>query len=133
MSKPVAIAVQTFRAPPEQVYDAILDPAMIARFMFGERLREEEILHIRNEPKVGSAFSFKVRCGGQVIEHVGRYLELDRPRSIAFTWALADHRNQPALAAAQGALASDLCAAIVRICLRAGEIDQIRRGYPNRP
>ena len=42
--KPTAIAVQTFRVPPERVYEAILDPKMIARFMFGPLLREEEIL-----------------------------------------------------------------------------------------
>ena len=52
-AKPTAIAVQTFKVPPQRVYDAILDPAMIARFMFGPLLREEEILHIHNEPKVG--------------------------------------------------------------------------------
>ncbi|MEP7209529.1 MAG: SRPBCC family protein, partial [Alphaproteobacteria bacterium] len=93
MSKPAAVAVQTFKAPPERVYDAVLDPAMIARFMFGPLLREEEILHIRNEPKVGGAFSFKVRRGETEIDHVGKYLELDRPRRIAFTWAVAPDKQ----------------------------------------
>lgn len=89
MANPTALAVQSFTAPPERVYDAILDPAMIARFMFGHLLREEDIVHIRNQPKVGGAFSFKVRRAGIEIDHVGRYLELDRPRRIAFTWAVA--------------------------------------------
>jgi len=93
-SRPAAIAVQTFAVPPERVYDAVLDPEMIARFMFGLLLREETILHIHNEPVVGGAFSFKVRRtmqdGSEVeIDHVGRYLELDRPRRIAFTWNIA--------------------------------------------
>jgi uncharacterized protein YndB with AHSA1/START domain len=89
MTKPAAIAVQTFKAAPGRVYDAILDPGMIARFMFGPLLREEQILHIRNAPKVGGEFSFKVRRGATEIDHVGRYLELDRPKRIVFTWAIA--------------------------------------------
>ena len=62
---------------------------MIARFMFGPLLREEEILHIDNDPKVGGEFSYKVRRGETDIDHVGTFLELDRPRRIVFTWAIA--------------------------------------------
>lgn len=87
--KPTAIAVQTFTVPPQRVYDAILDPAMIARFMFGPLLREEEILHIRAEPRVGGAFSYKVRRGDNEIDHVGTFLELDPPNRIVFTWSIA--------------------------------------------
>lgn len=86
--KPLAIAVQTFKVPAQRVYDAIIDPAMIARFMFGPLLREEEILHIQNDPRVGGRFSFKVRRGDAIIDHVGEYLELDPPRRIAFTWGI---------------------------------------------
>lgn len=88
-ANPIAVAVQTFRVPAERVYDAILDPDMIARFMFGPLLREETILHIINDPRVGGTFSFKVQRGAHVIDHVGRYLELVRPGRIAFTWGIA--------------------------------------------
>ncbi|MDP3492268.1 MAG: SRPBCC domain-containing protein, partial [Hyphomonadaceae bacterium] len=70
-SNPTAVAVQQFKVPPQRVYDTILDPAMIARFMFGPLLREEQILHIRNDPKVGGEFSYKVRRGTDEIDHVG--------------------------------------------------------------
>jgi uncharacterized protein YndB with AHSA1/START domain len=89
VSKPTAIAVQTFSVPPQRVYDAILDTSMIARFMFGPLLREEEILHIRNEPRVGGAFSYKVRRGESDIDHIGKFLELDPPKRIVFTWSIA--------------------------------------------
>jgi len=56
--------------------------------MFGPLLREEEILHIRNDPKVGGRFSFKVRRGDQELDHVGAYLELTPPSRIVFTWAV---------------------------------------------
>jgi uncharacterized protein YndB with AHSA1/START domain len=87
-SKSTAIAVQKFSVPPQRVYDAILDPKMIARFMFGPLLREEEILHIRNDPKVGGEFSYKVRRGADEIDHVGRFLELVPPKRIVFTWGI---------------------------------------------
>ena len=91
--KPTAIAVQNFNVPPRRVYDAILSPEMIGRFMFGPLLREETILHIRNEPRVGGDFSYRVRRGEHEIDHVGRFLELvppeGRPGRIAFTWAIA--------------------------------------------
>jgi uncharacterized protein YndB with AHSA1/START domain len=91
--KPVAIAIQTFKISPQRVYDAILDPAMIARFMFGLLLRQEEILHIRNDPRVGGEFSFKVRRGDQDLDHVGVYLELTPPTRITFTWAVVPQRD----------------------------------------
>lgn len=87
--KPTAIVIQTFNVPAQRVYDAILDPGMIAKFMFGPLLREEEILHIRNEPIEGGGFSFKVRRGADEIDHVGRYLELRPPERIAYTWNVA--------------------------------------------
>jgi len=80
----------TFQASPERVFDAWLDPAMIGRFMFGPALREEEVLRIEVDARVGGAFSFLVRRGGQEIDHVGKYLEIDRPRRLVFTWSTAD-------------------------------------------
>lgn len=88
-NKPAAIAVQTFKVPAQRVYDAILDPAMIARFMFGPLLREETILHIRSDQKIGGHFSYKVRRGADEIDHVGTFLELSPPTRIVFTWAIA--------------------------------------------
>ena len=96
--KTAAIAVQTFTVAPQRVYDAILDPAMIARFMFGPLLREEEILHIYTEPNIGGVFSYKVRRGESGIDHIGTYLELDPPSRIIFTWNIAGHGdNDPAV------------------------------------
>jgi len=90
---PTAIAVQHFKVPAERVYGAILDPTMIARFMFGPLLREEEILHIRNDPRVGGEFSYKVRRGKDEIDHVGCFLELAPPKRIVFTWAIAPEKD----------------------------------------
>lgn len=77
-----------YDAPAERVFDAWLAPAMIERFMFGPALRDEEVLRIEVDPRVGGAFSFLVRRQGQEIDHVGHYLEIDRPRRLAFTWGI---------------------------------------------
>jgi uncharacterized protein YndB with AHSA1/START domain len=37
---------------------------------------------------VGGSFSFLVRRGDAEIDHVGEYLEIDRPRRIVFTWGV---------------------------------------------
>jgi len=86
---PVLVRVtKHFEAPPARVFDAWLDPALIERFMFGPHLRDEEIIHVENEPRVGGTFSFLVRRDGAEIDHVGEYLTIVRPRKLAFTWGI---------------------------------------------
>lgn len=79
-----------FRASPDRVFDAWLDPSMIGRWMFGPAVRDEEVVGITLDPRVGGSFSFVVRRDGQQIDHVGNYLEIDRPRRLSFTWGTAD-------------------------------------------
>lgn len=82
---PTAAATHRFAHPPERVFDAWLDPALVGRWMFAS----DEILHVRVDARVGGAFSFLVRRDGAEIDHVGTYREIDRPRRLAFTWGIA--------------------------------------------
>lgn len=84
---------QHMNASPERIFDAWLDPELIGRWMFGPALRDEEIVRINVEAQVGGAFSFVVRRQGQEIDHVGQYLEMDRPHRLAFTWGTADTKD----------------------------------------
>ncbi len=79
---------RTFAARPEAVFDAWLDPAWLGRWMFGPGVRPETVLHLRTEARVGGGFSFLVERDGQRIDHIGTYLEIDRPRRLVFTWAI---------------------------------------------
>jgi uncharacterized protein YndB with AHSA1/START domain len=81
-----------FSTSPEQVFDAWLDPVMIGKWMFGPAYpeREEEVVRISLDPRVGGSFSFVVRRQGQEIDHVGKYLEIDRPHRLVFTWGVAN-------------------------------------------
>jgi uncharacterized protein YndB with AHSA1/START domain len=77
-----------FSAGPERVFDAFLDTQMIGRFMFGPELRDEEIVSLTNDPREGGAFSYIVRRQEGEVDHVGEYIEIDRPRHLVFTWAI---------------------------------------------
>jgi uncharacterized protein YndB with AHSA1/START domain len=84
---PVARARRSFAATPDRVFDACLQPAMIGKWMFGPALRDEQVVNIALDRRVGGSFSFVVRRQGQDIDHVGEYLEIDPPRRLAFTWS----------------------------------------------
>lgn len=79
---------QHFTVSAERVFDAWLTPAVIGQWMFGPALREEEVVRLTVEGRVGGHFSFVVRRQGQEIDHVGEYLELDRPHRLVFTWGI---------------------------------------------
>ncbi|HEU0297926.1 MAG TPA: SRPBCC family protein [Longimicrobium sp.] len=86
---PVSVRVtRRYAASAERVFDAWLDPATIGRWMFGPAVRDEEVLHLRVDARVGGGFSFLVRRDGQQIDHVGTYREIDRPRRLVFSWGI---------------------------------------------
>lgn len=95
---PILVRVtRRYAASAESVFDAWLDPKMIGKFMFGPHLRDETVVHLNVDARLGGAFSFRVRRPGMVIDHVGQYFELVRPTRLAFTWsAFEAGSDQPA-------------------------------------
>ena len=91
MSDPVkAVATKHFTASAERVFDAWLDPDWLGRWMFGPNVRDERIVRLGLEPRVGGKYSFVVNRAGTEVDHVGEYLELARPRRLVFTWGTRD-------------------------------------------
>jgi uncharacterized protein YndB with AHSA1/START domain len=86
---PISVRVtHRYSASPECVFDAWLMPEMLGQWMFGPNIREEEILHLTVDARVGGSFSFLVRRQGEEIDHIGEYLEISRPHRLVFTWGI---------------------------------------------
>lgn len=83
-----------FNVSQQKVFDAWLNTEMIGRWMFGRGVRDEEIISLESNPEIGGTFSFVVRRGEDVINHLGRYLEIDRPHRLVFTWGVESESEE---------------------------------------
>lgn len=90
----VVAVTQSYKAAPSRVFNAFLDPAMIAKFMMGPDVRDEEIVHIELDPRVGGTFSFKVKRDGEIIDHVGTYYDITPPHRLSFSWGIAGESDE---------------------------------------
>ena len=83
----------------DTVYDAWLDPHMARRFWFATPPKGE-IVRCDIEPGVNGPFTIVDRRPLEVgaaqsidVEHSGRFLQLDRPRRIAFSFGLPQFQS----------------------------------------
>ncbi|HEX9626552.1 MAG TPA: SRPBCC domain-containing protein [Acidiferrobacterales bacterium] len=76
-----------FRAPPEQVFDAWLDPAVAGQWLFATAWRP--MARVAIDARVAGRFRFASRRGGSKHAHTGRYLEIDPPRRLVFSLSTA--------------------------------------------
>lgn len=92
---PVVVVTHAFPFASEEVFNAWLDPGKVGKWMFGPPLREETVVRMGLEARVGGHFSFVVEREEKEFDHVGEYLEIERPRLLAFTWGIKGMSEDP--------------------------------------
>lgn len=71
-------------APPEAVFDAWLNPQMLARFMRpGPNMDAPDVT---NDAQKGGRFEIIMKAADQEIPHHGTYKKIDPHSQIVFTW-----------------------------------------------
>ncbi|RKG65016.1 SRPBCC domain-containing protein [Corallococcus sp. CA054B] len=86
--RPVKLTVtHRFKASSERVFDAWLNPVKARGWLF-VTAPERPLVRAEINARVGGRFCFADLRDGEAVEHVGEYLEVDRPRRLVFTFGV---------------------------------------------
>ena len=80
---------QTLAAPAESVFDALVTPSTMKRWMF--YMGDNEIYKAQADLRVGGAYSILEWTGSEHIDHFGHYLTVERPTRLSFTLQAPKH------------------------------------------
>lgn len=85
-SNNVLVVKRRFAYPAELVFDAWLDAKALGAWLF--KTPDGKMEKVAVDVRVGGGFKINERRGDVLAEHWGRYVAIDRPRSIAFDFGV---------------------------------------------
>ena len=88
------VVTHHFDAPAEIVFDAWLDPLTVGHSFFATPAADMK--RVVFDPRIGGEFVIAEQRGDILVEHFGRYVEIDRPQRLAFTFA-TERDGEPSL------------------------------------
>jgi glutathione S-transferase len=83
-SHPPIVMRRVLKAPPARVFDALINPDLIRRWMCPESLT---VVAVENDPVVGGRFRIEMHePDGRIYPAHGTYREIRPPQRLAFSW-----------------------------------------------
>jgi uncharacterized protein YndB with AHSA1/START domain len=83
----VAVVRRVLPAPPDVVFDEWLDPVGMTEWMCPRPARAVKVML---EPSVGGSLRIDIEDSGFSLYVTGRFIEVDRPRRLRFSWSCSD-------------------------------------------
>jgi len=80
---------KTIHAPIDKVFDAWLNPEILSLFMMP--MPGMSASDIENDVREGGDFTIIMHVGNEALPHTGKYVEINRPDKLVFTWV--SHRS----------------------------------------
>jgi len=70
--------------PIEKVFDAWLNPKILSKFMMP--MPDMPASDVENDVREGGGFTITMHAGDSELPHTGKYIEINRPDKLVFTW-----------------------------------------------
>lgn len=84
MEIPVLVVRKTIRARRNSVYNAWINPDIMARWFFAG---DDWSAKVEANPRVGGSYRVDMHAkNGEIYSHTGTYLEMQSPERLSFTW-----------------------------------------------